>query len=135
MNRQYTFSKKERLSHRKQIDKLFSEGRSFTLHPFKVFYAIHENAGEYPVQILIAIPKKEYKKAVDRNRLRRLIREAYRLNKHALVEHLSQIKLNIHIGFVYLGNSAIPPFAEIEEKLTSCLQKLIRIFTPKIVEN
>jgi ribonuclease P protein component len=124
MNQQYTFSKRERIKKRKQIDRLFSEGRSFTLRPFKVYFAINDNKTDPPVQILIAIPKKEYKRPVDRNKIKRRIKEAYRLNKLTLFEHLRQLRINLHVGFVYSGNSVILSYGEIERKLISCLHKL-----------
>jgi len=130
MKRQCTFSRIESIKQRKQIDRLFSEGQSFKLHPFKVYYIINEKIADPPVQILIAIPKKDYKRSVDRNKLKRLIREAYRLNKHTLTEHFRQTKINIHVGIVYSGNSGMLSFVEIEEKLKSCLQKLKQIYAP-----
>jgi ribonuclease P protein component len=81
----FTFGKKERLSQRAAIERLFNEGKSFSVPPFRVFYITAPKAAA-PVQILIAVPKRKYKRAVDRNKLKRLIREAYRLNKAVLTE-------------------------------------------------
>ena len=80
----FKFRKEERLSGKKLIDELFKDGSSFYLHPFKVYYLEKEIATASPVQVLMAVPSKNFPHAVDRNRIRRLMREAYRLNKHEL---------------------------------------------------
>jgi len=135
MNRKYTFSKRERIKKRKQIDNLFSEGRSFTLRPFKVYYKLNDNMADPPVQILIAIPKKYYIRSVDRNKLKRLIREAYRINKHIITECLEQIRINLQVGFVYSWNSGILPYSEIEKKLIGCLYKLAGIIAQQSIDS
>ncbi|HJZ40887.1 MAG TPA: ribonuclease P protein component [Bacteroidales bacterium] len=119
----FTFGKKERLSHRADIERLFNEGRSFSLPPFRVFYIMGTNPDAAPVRILIAVPKKKYKRAVDRNKLKRMIREAYRLNKAFIAEPVKSQCL--HVGFVYTAQGSIPDFTEIESKMKSCLEKLL----------
>ena len=81
----YTFKKEERLCNKKLIDKLFHNGSSFLCYPYRVSWLAVAEVVEFPVQVLIAVPKKRYKRAIDRNLLKRRIREAYRLNKQ---EHL-----------------------------------------------
>jgi ribonuclease P protein component len=122
----FTFGKKERLSQRAAIERLFNEGKSFSVPPFRVFYITAPEAAA-PVQILIAVPKRKYKKAVDRNKLKRLIREAYRLNKAVLAESVKGHSL--HAGFVYSGEGTIPSFADIEKKMKTCLDKLALKYT------
>lgn len=77
----YTFNKEERLCSRKHLDLLFKNGSSFLLYPFRVSYLFIDVATTVPAQVVINVPKKRYKRAVDRNLLKRRIREAYRLNK------------------------------------------------------
>jgi ribonuclease P protein component len=125
MKGRFTFSKEEKLCYKKNIDRLFNEGRSFTLHPVRVFYLLHENSDEFPSRVLIAIPKKSFKRAVHRNRLRRLIREAYRLNKSRWLEHLNTLHLHIYIGFIYIGNTHEIPFNDMENTIKGCLDRLL----------
>jgi ribonuclease P protein component len=125
MNLKFTFSKKEKLCYKKHIDQLFNDGRSFTLNPFKVFYVVTEGQETWPAHVLIAIPSKKFKRAVDRNRLRRLIREAYRLHKH----RLNDVGKHLHLGIVYTGNTTAIPFTELEQKIVACLDKLIHLNT------
>ena len=77
----FTFKKSERLSQKKSIQELFDKGSSFYLYPFKVFF-IPSEAPDH--QILISVPKNIFKRAVDRNTIKRRIREGYRLNKSKL---------------------------------------------------
>ncbi|MCZ4245741.1 ribonuclease P protein component [Pedobacter punctiformis] len=77
----YTFRKEERLCSRKHLDLLFKNGSSFLLYPFRISYLFIDQPAEVPAQVVINVPKKRYKRAVDRNLLKRRIREVYRLNK------------------------------------------------------
>jgi ribonuclease P protein component len=122
MTGKFIFSKNERLCHKKQIDRLFSDGKSFTLDPLKVYYLLQEVNDNQPAQVLIAIPRKKFRRAVDRNHLKRLIREAYRLNKH----RLAGVPANLHLGFVYIGHDAVLPFAEMEIRMIACLGGLMK---------
>lgn len=85
-----TFKKDERLKSRKIIGKLFSDGQSFGMYPLRlVWLEMHEVQGDSPVKFSLSVPKRAFPKAVDRNRLRRLVREAWRLNKNWLYDRLT----------------------------------------------
>ena len=120
----YTFTKKERLSSKKLIDQLFTEGKTFFSYPFKVFYLFKETEEEFPVQVLITVSKKNFKKAVDRNKIKRLVREGYRKNKLLLHDYLNEKNKSVLLGLVYVGET-IPLSQEIEQKLILILQRLI----------
>ncbi len=123
----FTFSKDERLTGKTNIDQLFNDGKSFTLFPFKVFYRLVEKNDEPFARVLIAIPKKKVKHAVDRNRLRRLVREAYRLHKSGLAECLESRSGRLHFAVIYTTQNIDISFPEVEIKITACLEKLVRI--------
>lgn len=127
MNSRFTFGKKERLSHQKDIDALFEGGSSFNLNLFKVFFIIHRPAEAVPVQVLIAVPKKRFKRAVDRNRIRRRIREAYRLHKQLLIGKIGPLACSLQVGFVYTGDRSNIPYRDIENQLVGCLERLAKI--------
>ena len=120
----YTFTKKERLNSKKHIDQLFAEGKAFFSYPFKVFYLFQETEKEFPAQVLITISKKNFKKAVDRNKLKRLVREGYRQNKLLLHDYLTENNKSLIFGLVYIGESILTN-QEIERKLILILQRLI----------
>lgn len=120
----YTFSKEERLSSKRLIALLFSKGSSFNLYPLRFVYYTPEEEMSGPTQLLISVPKRTFKRATDRNRLKRQIREAYRLNKHLLAQNPEQApKL---LGVLYIGKEK-KAFQSIEKKLISglvrCLNK------------
>jgi ribonuclease P protein component len=125
--KQFTFGKEERLSHRNQIDALFTEGRTFNVSPFKVIYKVVDAVTTPQIKIMVAVPKKKFKRAVDRNRLRRLIRESYRLNKHLLTEMIMTSTIGLHIGFIYIGDKADISYIEMEKPMIGCLQRLGKI--------
>ncbi len=80
----FRFKKGERLCSKKMIEKLFAEGNSLLVYPFKIVYLNIDFPDEYPAKTAFAVSKKLYKKAVQRNLVKRRMREAYRLNKHML---------------------------------------------------
>jgi ribonuclease P protein component len=127
MKRLFTFSKQERLTGKTSIDQLFNEGRSFNLFPFRVLYNIVDHPAEPAARLLIAIPKKKVKHAVDRNRLRRLVRESYRLNKTGFITCLETRSVSLHFALIYTGESVDLPFKEVEGKITACMAKLEKI--------
>lgn len=126
MMKHFTFSKAERLSHRNQIDALFNEGSTFNMAPFKVIYSINDNAASFGVKVLVAVAKKKFKKAVERNNIKRLIREAYRLNKHILFDPLQTSPICLHIGFIYIGDKAFIPYSDIDKQMIGCLKRLVK---------
>ncbi|HEY3403298.1 MAG TPA: ribonuclease P protein component [Ohtaekwangia sp.] len=119
----FTFRKEERLRKEKDIQELFDKGSSFYLFPFKVFVLLHDQTEEPVHQILISVSKKNFKRAVDRNAIKRRIREAYRLQKQLLPD---QPKLKT--GFIY-SHKEILDFEEIKRKMGQCLVKIPKILS------
>ncbi|MGB4845545.1 MAG: ribonuclease P protein component [Ferruginibacter sp.] len=85
----YRFKKEEKLKSRKTIEQLFKEGKSFSNFPFRILWMLNDKATA-PLQSGFAVSSKHFKKAVDRNRIKRLMREAYRLQKNDLQAQLKQ---------------------------------------------
>jgi ribonuclease P protein component len=119
-----TFPKKERLNSKKLIDKLFTEGESFFVYPFKVVYIKNSSEELLPVQVLVSVSKRKFKNATDRNKVKRLVREAYRLNKKTLLEYFSGKEKQLAIGLIFTGQTILP-FAQIESKIILILHRLI----------
>lgn len=112
------FKKSERLSREKWIKELFEMGSSFYLYPFKVLYAASPDQ-KLPHQVLISVSSRNFKRAVDRNLIKRRVREAYRLQKKIIAGRAEQGIFS----FVYTSKS-IMPFAEIKNKLFLVLEKI-----------
>ena len=115
-----TFSKNERLSSKIIIDELFEKGKSFNNFPFKIIWKELPTSTN-DTQVLFSVPKRLFKRAVDRNRVKRLMREAYRKNKNTLYEKLNDKKIGL--VFIYI-NKSIVDYKEIEEKIILSLQRL-----------
>lgn len=123
MNRN-TFCKAERLHGKKTVDELFAGGSgSFAIFPFRTVFMEVEPTGDHPVAILISIPKKRIRQAVKRNRLKRQIREAYRLNKHQLITALNSKGKGLAVAFIYLSAEMLPA-EEITGKMKAVLTRL-----------
>ena len=126
----FSFPKSERLYKKKAIQELFDKGSSFYLYPFKVFFLPNRDR-QYPYhQILISVSKKNFKKAVDRNRIKRLTREAWRLQKNELSEKIKITQKRLNVFFIYTGKE-LPDFATVKGKVAVALKKL----ADKIDEN
>jgi ribonuclease P protein component len=126
----YTFRKEERLCSKKLIEELFSKGKSFSYYPFIIYYRKNQIPGRYPVQVLVTVSKKKLRKAVDRNLMKRRIREAYRLLKPQLYSNLPVSGSNYSIAIIYVAAKRTPS-TDIHDKLGGAIQKLML----KIVKN
>ena len=120
----HTFKKEERLTNKKTFDLLFNTGTSFAAAPFRFVWLTTTSTAALPVQLGISVPKRSFAKAVDRNTIKRRIREAYRKNKHELYEILTKKNLHIAVMVIYTAKEELP-YTEIEKKMLVSLQKLI----------
>ncbi len=118
-----TFTKDERLSSRKLIEQVAKDGTSFLVHPFKVIVLNTSIESNYPAQVMMTAPKKRFPRAVDRNRIKRLMREAYRKNKHTLYTALNEQNKKLAIMLIYVG-AELPEYKLTEDKIILILQRL-----------
>ena len=120
-----TLSKKERIVSNLLIETLFGQGNSESLaaYPIRVIYTqIEQQQDCAPVQILISVPKKRFKHAVDRNRVKRQVREAYRHHKQLLYNKVEEGK-QLLVAFVWLSDKHMPS-SEVEKKIKMLLEKI-----------
>lgn len=122
---EFSFKKEERLTSKILINKLFTQGKTINCYPLKLVYIFTNIESHYPAQVLISVPKKNFKKAVERNLMRRRIREAYRLNKTNLYRHLLAKKKSFALAFVYTAKE-IKDYNGIEGSVHKALCELIR---------
>src|SRR5690348_11337109 len=125
MTDKLSLGKNERLKSRKIIDKVFKEGKNMTIFPLKVHYMFCTTLTD-PLQAGFTVSSRQFKRAVDRNRIRRLIREAYRLQKSSLQQTLEENKQQLALFIIYLGKE-LPEFQLISDKTKLMLTKLIGI--------
>ena len=119
-----SFPKAEHLCGKTVIDKLYAEGKTFLSYPVRIVFRASPK-DEVPVRCLITAPKKKFKHATDRNRIKRQIREAYRKNKHDLYRSLLREKdYQLHLAINYIGDK-IEPTDFVEKKIKAALVKLV----------
>jgi ribonuclease P protein component len=119
----YSFSKEERLCGKKSISLLIAGGNKYFQYPFSVKWIDLTETEKCQVQLLTVVPKRYFKKAVDRNRLKRFIREAYRRNKEILSVPLKEKNKNIALMLLY-NDRKIESYQEVETKIKLILQFL-----------
>lgn len=138
-----TYSKQEKLKSRKALEGLFAGGKSFSIFPIKVFYTLSETTckeedsisdlnkpangekAQSNVRSSVGVSSRIFKKANDRNKVKRLLREVYRTQKHPLYAAMDQKTKSLDVFFLYIGKE-LPVFAELKETMEKVLDKLVR---------
>ena len=120
----FTLKKEERLCSQKILGEMFTSGESFLVYPLKVVFLKTEPPQSIPVQAAFSVSKRNFKRAVKRNLLKRRMREAFRLNKHPFHDRLAAKKLHISMMFVFVGKDLLE-FATIEKAMISAFKKVL----------
>jgi len=129
--RQFTFGKNERLKSRKQIEQLFAEGQTFTVFPYRMYYKFSREAfksqnRKSSLQFGVGVSGKNFKKAVDRNRIKRLTKEVWRLQKLSLQQKLKEKDVQLNVFFIY-SSRELAEYKHLYEKVHVILSKLIKL--------
>ena len=121
-----TLGKEERLKSKKLIEKLYEEGSSVKSFPLRLVYVQTEHTSDFPVQAAFSVPKRMFKKAVERNRIKRLLREAYRLDKHIVYETVTD---SFIFMITFIGKEE-PTFIDTKRSMN----KLLHLFVKEVEE-
>jgi ribonuclease P protein component len=117
----FTYSKAEKLKSKTTIDLLFSKGKSVSKYPLRLVYIEGDFDEGIPIKMGVSVSKKHFKKAVDRNYFKRVLRETYRLNKHLLLDNLSG---PFSFMFLYQSKDRLA-FEEINKKTVQLFEKFL----------
>ena len=120
----FSYPKKEKLKSQKLIEQLFSEGKSVSAYPLRMVYLKTEFEDDTQFKTGVSASKRNFKKAVDRNRIKRLLREAYRLNKATYFNNISSCYT---LMILYIGKDGTD-FASVDKKM----KQLLEIFSKKV---
>lgn len=119
----FTYGRKDKLKSRKLTEELFAKGRSVSVFPIKVFYTWQPAGGPALLQTGVGVSARNFRKAVERNRIKRLLREAYRLQKAELASACTDKQKGMALFFLYVGKE-MPDQALITDKMRKALSKL-----------
>ncbi len=120
----FTLGKEERLKSTKLIGKLYKEGKSIKNYPFRMVYIKSKHTSNFPVQVGFSVPKRNFKRAVDRNRIKRLMREAYRLQKNIIYSNIDEQ----YVFMISYISKEKCMYSDIESEMS----KLLTLFIEKI---
>ncbi|MFT3982193.1 MAG: ribonuclease P protein component [Ferruginibacter sp.] len=124
----YRLTKNDKLKSRKAIEHLFANGKSFSLFPFRVVWELTD--ADEGLKAGVSASSRSFKKATDRNRVKRLMREAYRLSKNDLSLSLKDNDRGMKIFFLFQGRE-LPEYHLLKEKMEAALKKLIKLSNGK----
>ena len=122
--KQFTLGKNERLKSRKQIELLFKNGRRINDSGIRALYMLQDaEEGQHNLQLGVSVSSRNFKRAVDRNRIKRLLRESWRLQKNDLRSRQEENKKILLVFLIYTGKE-MPAFHELNEAVHAILNKL-----------
>jgi len=121
----FSYNKFEKLKSRKQIELLFAKGKSISAFPVKVFYLPINHTPLHPVQVGVGVSARNFKKAVDRNTTKRRMREAYRLHKLPLHEHLVAAEKSVAVFILWIDKQ-LPTTEVLQDLMPTVVEKLIK---------
>ncbi|HWB24952.1 MAG TPA: ribonuclease P protein component [Chitinophagaceae bacterium] len=134
MSKPFSYNKKEKLKSRKLLEQLFEGGRSFTAFPLKVFYITPGTKLDFYIKAGVGVSGRNFKKAVQRNHIKRLLREAYRTEKAILHQFLQEKDMQAAIFILYV-DKALPVYSNIKAKMPLVLKRLINELNEIAVKN
>ena len=120
----FTFTKEERLYGHIALDNVYNNGKHLQIDSVKIIYLEVPKGDFPPCRIVFSVPKRAFKKAVERNLLKRRMREIYRLEKHLLYNHPNEKEKKIHIYMIYVSKTIIP-FDELKDGILKALKTLV----------
>lgn len=125
----YTFKVYERLKREQHIDTLFRKGKAFSVFPLRFIYTLVPRAGEpaSAAQAGFSVPKKKFRSSVHRHRIRRLMVEAWRLNKHTLYPAVPEA-MQLHVFFIF-NDTRMPDYGPVQEAMLKGIAKLAEKIT------
>jgi ribonuclease P protein component len=123
ITKDFTLGAEERIKSRKAILSLFDKGTSFSIFPIRIVYILEQRSEKNGLKAAFTASKKNFKKAVDRNRIRRLMKESWRLQKNELQLSLQSSQKSLDIFFIYTGKE-LPEYPFIYKKMEEVIQKL-----------
>ena len=124
VKQRFSFGKKEHLCSEKEIEQLFLSGDRFLAFPLQVVY-MRTQKKEAEASVLFSVSKKRFKRAVHRNRIKRLMRECFRLNKQPLYELLGSRGETLNVAFIFIDKE-LPAFELVEKGMVKAIGKLIQ---------
>jgi len=131
--KEFSYNKKEKLKSKKQLDELFQKGKSFTVFPVKIFYAFADEQDNV-IKTGVGVSSRHFKKAVHRNRIKRLLREAYRTEKQPLHAYLNNNEKQLVLFLLFIDKE-LPQYAVLKEKMKWCIQRLIHVLNEVDIKN
>ena len=123
MEKKFSYNKQEKLKSKKQLDRLFKSGKSFTVFPVKVFFVFADEQDNI-IKAGVGVSSRHFKNAVHRNRIKRLLREAYRTEKLPLHTSLNKTGKKLAVFLLFI-DKAMPAYALLKQKMQLCIQHLI----------
>lgn len=119
----FSYTKEEKLKSRKTIESLFTEGKSIAVFPLRLFYIESEKHQKVPLKTAVSVSKRNFNKAVERNHIKRLLRECYRLNKTKLLDVVGDKKYAML--FLYVGKEK-PDFHQLNKTMNALMEQFIQ---------
>jgi ribonuclease P protein component len=132
LGKTFSYNASEKLKSKKQLDAVFHKGKSFATFPIKVFYVYGD--GESSLQTGVGVSSRYFKKAVHRNRIKRLLREAYRTEKQPLHDLLNNKQKQLSVFLLFIDKS-LPEYPVMKTKMKICIQRLIQAMHEADIKN